>query len=123
MPLAYVPILHRWQEDGHHFLLIRRSITDPQEMRYSFVFAPAGTTLQEMVQASGARWHIEEDFANAKDMGLDQYEVVRRESRASNCSIRQIRRKGTCCSTSSILEQQSGMVTSREKPADNDPQP
>ena len=75
MPLAYVPILHRWQEDGHHFLLIRRSITDPQEMRYSFVFAPAGTTLQEMVQASGARWHIEEVFANATDMGLDQFEV------------------------------------------------
>jgi len=30
---------------------------------------------------------------------------------------------GTCCSTSSILEQQSGEVTIREKPADNDPQP
>ncbi len=28
-----------------------------------------------MVQASGARWHIEEDFEIAKDMGLDHYEV------------------------------------------------
>jgi SRSO17 transposase len=39
------------------------------------VFAPPGTTLQEMVKASGARWHIEEDLENAKDMGLDHYEV------------------------------------------------
>jgi hypothetical protein len=28
-----------------------------------------------MVQASGARWHIEEDLENAKDLGLDHYEV------------------------------------------------
>ena len=75
MPLAYVPILHRWEDDGQHFLLIRRSIADPQQMRYYFVFAPQGTTLQEMVQAIGARWHIEEDFEQAKDMGLDHYEV------------------------------------------------
>ena len=70
-----VPILHRWEADGRHFLLIRRSLSDPQEKRYHFVFAPKGTTLQQMVQASGARWHIEEDFENAKDLGLDHYEV------------------------------------------------
>ena len=93
MPLACVPILHRWEDDGCHFLLIRRSLTDPQEKAYYFVFAPAGTTLQAMVQAIGARWHIEEDFEQAKDMGLDHYEVVRRESRASNCSLRQSRHK------------------------------
>ncbi len=28
-----------------------------------------------MVQALGTRWHIEEDFENTKDMGLDHYEV------------------------------------------------
>jgi hypothetical protein len=54
---------------------MRRSLTDPQEKTYYFVFAPVGTTLQEMVKAIGARWHIEEDFANAKDLGLDHYEV------------------------------------------------
>src|SRR6266849_7680691 len=75
MPLAAVPILHRWESDGRHWLLIRRSITDPQEKRYYFVFAPPGTTLCEMVKAIGARWHIEEDFETTKEMGLDQYEV------------------------------------------------
>ncbi|HEY6408154.1 MAG TPA: IS701 family transposase, partial [Ktedonobacteraceae bacterium] len=28
-----------------------------------------------MVTAIGARWHIEEDFETAKDLGLDHYEV------------------------------------------------
>ena len=55
MPLAAVPILHRWEDDGRHFLLIRRSLSDPQEKRYHLVFAAPGTTLQEMVQASGER--------------------------------------------------------------------
>jgi SRSO17 transposase len=72
---ACVPILHRWEDDGHHWLLIRRGLSDPQEKRYYFVCAPPGTTLCEMVKAIGARWRIEEDFENAKDLGLDQYEV------------------------------------------------
>jgi SRSO17 transposase len=72
---ALVPMLHRWEDDGCHFLLIRRSLADPQEKRYYFVFAPLGTPLCEMVAALGCRWHIEEDFENAKDLGLDHYEV------------------------------------------------
>lgn len=72
---AAVPILHQWEDDGRHFLLIRRSLADPQEHRYHLVFALPGTTLQAMVQANGARWDIEEDFEQGKDMGLDHYEV------------------------------------------------
>lgn len=72
---ACVPILHHWQQDGQHWLLFRRSVTDAADLRYYFVFGPPTTTLQQMVHASGGRWHIEEDFANAKDMGLDHYEV------------------------------------------------
>src|SRR5450759_1234120 len=68
---ACVPILHRWEDDGRHLLLVRRSLTDPREQAYYLVSAPAGTTLQQMVQAIGARWHIEEEFENAKDLGLD----------------------------------------------------
>jgi hypothetical protein len=72
---ASVPMLHRWEDDGRHSLLIRRSLTDPNEKAYYFVFAPTGTTLPEMIAASGARWHIEKNFENGKDMGLDHYEV------------------------------------------------
>ena len=70
-----VPILHQWEDDGQHWLLIRRSPADPTQKTYYFVFAPQGTTLLEMVEAIGARWHIEEDFETAKDMGLDHSEV------------------------------------------------
>jgi hypothetical protein len=72
---ASVPILHRWEDDGCHWLLLRRSLTDPTEKAYSFVFAPKGTTLPEMVSAGGAGFHIEEHFENGKDLGLDHYEV------------------------------------------------
>jgi len=72
---ACVPMLHRWEDDGRHWVLIRRSLSDPQEKAYYFVFGPSGTTLQQMVKAIGARWHIEEDFETAKDLGLDHYEV------------------------------------------------
>jgi len=72
---AVVPMLHRWEDDGRHFLLIRRSPADPLQKAYYFVCAPPGTTLSEMVKAIGARWRIEEDFETAKDLGLDHYEV------------------------------------------------
>src|SRR5260370_7563791 len=72
---ACVPILHQWEDDGRHWLVVRRSRTDPREKAYYFVFAPPGTTLPEMVKAIGARWHIEEDFETGKDLGLDHYEV------------------------------------------------
>ena len=74
---AAVQILYHWEDDGHHWLLIRRSISDPQEKSYSFMFAPQATTLHEMVKASGARWRIEEVFETTKEMGLDHYEVRR----------------------------------------------
>jgi SRSO17 transposase len=72
---ACVPILHRWQQDGQHWLLLRRSLSDAQDLRYYLVFAPVGITLEQMVQASGGGFRIEEDFENGKDLGLDHYEV------------------------------------------------
>jgi len=68
-------MLHRWEEDGRHWVLIRRSLADPGEKAYYFVFAPKGPRLEAMVKACGARWHLEEDFETAKDLGLDHYEV------------------------------------------------
>lgn len=72
---ARLPVVHQGAVDGSHFLLIRRCIDDHQEKSYYLVFAPPATTLQEMVLAIGARWHIEEDLEVTKDLGLDQYEV------------------------------------------------
>jgi len=72
---AVVPILHRWEDDGKHWLLIRRCIDNPKTKTYYFVFGPPQTTLQVMVQVFGARWRIEDDFETGKDLGLDQYQV------------------------------------------------
>jgi len=56
-------------------LLIRRIPTHPTDKTYYLVFGPAGTELSVMAWAVGSRWGIEEEFENAKDLGLDQYEV------------------------------------------------
>lgn len=72
---AVIPILHGWEDDGRHFLLIRRCLNDPSEKAYYFVFAPAGTTLVQMVKAIGQRWCIEECFETGKEMGMEDYEV------------------------------------------------
>jgi len=72
---AVMPMLHRCEDDGQHFLLIRRCLDDPSEKTYYFVFAPQDTTLAEMVKAIGARWKIEECFETGKEMGLEDYEV------------------------------------------------
>jgi SRSO17 transposase len=45
-------------------------------MAYVLVFAPAGTSLKEMLEAFGARWTVEQCFEEAKEeVGLDEYEV------------------------------------------------
>jgi SRSO17 transposase len=64
------------QQGWKHFLLVRRSISDPNEMTGYSVFARADTTLSELVQVAGKRWTVEESIECAKgEVGLDQYEV------------------------------------------------
>ncbi len=72
---ARVLLLHQWEDDARHWLLIRRCISDAKYKTYYLVWAPPATTLEAMVKAIGARWHIEEDFETSKDMGLADYEV------------------------------------------------
>lgn len=72
---ACLPWLQAGQEDGRHFLVIRRCLDDPSKLTFYLVFAPLSTPLITIVQAIGARWHIEEDLEACKDLGLDQYEV------------------------------------------------
>ena len=61
-----------------HWLLVRRSISDPAERAYYRVHAPADTAPGAMVRAVGRRWCIEAAFADAKGLaGLADYEVRR----------------------------------------------
>jgi SRSO17 transposase len=59
-----------------HWLLVRRSLTDPTDLAYYVVFGPADATLAELVRVAGMRWTIEECLEAAKgEVGLDEYEV------------------------------------------------
>ena len=61
-----------------HWLLARRSVSDPTKLAYYRVYGPAETPVTEMVRVAGRRWTIEEGFEQAKgEVGLDQYEVRR----------------------------------------------
>lgn len=58
------------------WLLVRRSLSDPDALAYFFAYAPEGTPLAEMAAAAGSRWAIEECFLRAKDdLGLDHCEA------------------------------------------------
>ncbi len=72
---AILPWMQAATVDGRHFLVIRRCLDDPSELAFYLVFAPRDTPLSTIVQAIGARWHIEEDLQASKKLGLDQYEV------------------------------------------------
>ncbi len=64
-----------------HWLLVRRSVSDPTERAYYRVYGPAGTTAEGMVRVAGRRWCIETAFEEAKGLvGLDQYEVRKWEA-------------------------------------------
>ena len=67
------------QEGWQRCLVVRRSLVEgekPADLAYVLVFAPCGTTLQEMVAPIGTRWTVEQCFEEGKgEVGLDEYEV------------------------------------------------
>jgi SRSO17 transposase len=66
------------ERQWEHWLLVRRSRSDPTELAYYVVFAPAGTSLRTLARVAGERWRIEQSFELAKgEVGLDHYEVRR----------------------------------------------
>lgn len=64
--------------EPEHWLLARRSLTDPGDIAYYLAAAPAKTPLRELARIAGVRWAIEETFQTAKnEVGLDHYQVRR----------------------------------------------
>jgi SRSO17 transposase len=76
---AWVEIVGPQKQGWKRWLVVRRSLTEgakPADLAYFLVFAPAATTLWEMVSAIGSRWTVEQCFEEAKgEVGLDEYEV------------------------------------------------
>jgi SRSO17 transposase len=58
------------------WLIIRRNLDDPTELKYFFSNAPLHTPLGEFVRICGMRWPIETIFEEAKgEVGMDHYEM------------------------------------------------
>jgi SRSO17 transposase len=73
---AAIPIRPLREVGWAHWLLVRRSIADPEELAYYVCFAPFDTTLATLVRVAGTRWSIESCFESGKgEAGLDDYEV------------------------------------------------
>jgi SRSO17 transposase len=59
-------------------LLVRRSLSNAEELAFYLTYAPETSGLVELVRVAGLRWTIEVCFEAAKgEVGLDQYEVRR----------------------------------------------
>jgi SRSO17 transposase len=73
---ARVPIRISWRAGRGHWLLARRSISDPTEIAYYVCYGPRRATLLDLAWIAGTRWRIEECFQQAKnEAGLDHYQV------------------------------------------------
>lgn len=58
------------------WLVIRRNVTDPTDVRYYLSNAPDTTTETELARMLGMRWPVELTFEQGKqEVGLDDYEV------------------------------------------------
>jgi SRSO17 transposase len=75
---SLLPLVPPLQDGYERCFLVRRRRGAPEELQGYVAFAPAGTTLEQLVRVAGSRWTIEVAFAAAKgEVGLDQYEVRR----------------------------------------------
>src|SRR6185503_14075974 len=73
---ARLPVRVMWAPGRGHWLLARRSISDPTEIAYYVCYGPRSTRLLDLAKVAGSRWRIEECFQQAKnDAGLDHYQV------------------------------------------------
>jgi SRSO17 transposase len=58
------------------WVVIRRNVDDPTELKYYLTNAPASCGVATLARMSGGRWPVELCFAESKDeLGLDHYET------------------------------------------------
>lgn len=71
-----LPLNPPLQEGFGRWLLVRRSIEDPEELTAYTVFSPEGMPLEKLAKVAGSRWRVEIGFEEAKgEVGLAHYEV------------------------------------------------
>ena len=73
---ARIPVRAGWARGRGHWLLARRSLSDPGEIACYACYGPRRSSTADLAWAAGSRWHIQECLQQAKgEAGLDQYQV------------------------------------------------
>jgi SRSO17 transposase len=73
---ARLPVRSAWRPGRGHWVLARRSISDPTDIAYYRCYGPRRSGLVDLAWVAGSRWHVEECFQQAKnEAGLDHYQV------------------------------------------------
>ncbi|WP_405017303.1 IS701 family transposase [Kitasatospora sp. NBC_00070] len=73
---ARIAIRPQWENGFGHWVLARRSVSDPTKLAYYICYGPVATRLKDLVKVAAARWAVEECFQSAKgECGLDHYQV------------------------------------------------
>ncbi|WP_454199310.1 IS701 family transposase [Nocardia sp. Marseille-Q1738] len=73
---ARVPIRVLLAPGRGHWLLARRSVSNPAEIAYYLCYGPRRCTIADLAWIAGTRWRIEECFQQAKnETGLDHYQA------------------------------------------------
>jgi SRSO17 transposase len=71
-----LPLNPPMQEGFERWLLVRRSMEDPEEITAYTVFCAQNTTIEALAKVAGSRWRVEIGFEEAKgEVGLAHYEV------------------------------------------------
>jgi SRSO17 transposase len=73
---ARIPVRPGWRPGRGHWLLARRSLSDPAEIAYYACYGPRRSSTADLAWIAGSRWHIEECLQQAKgEAALDHYQV------------------------------------------------
>src|SRR5262245_27355233 len=69
---ARIPVRDGRKRGRGHWLLARRSLSNPAEIAYYACYGPRRSSTADLAWAAGSRWHIEECIQQAKgEAGLD----------------------------------------------------
>jgi SRSO17 transposase len=73
---ARIPVRPGWRPGRGHWLLARRSLSDPAEIAYYACYGPRRSSTADLAWIAGSRWHIGECLQQAKgEAALDHYQV------------------------------------------------
>jgi SRSO17 transposase len=71
-----LPLNRPLREGFERWLVVRRSIEEPDQLSAYTVFAPEDTSLEALARTAGSRWRVEIGLEEAKgEVGLSHYEV------------------------------------------------